>query len=332
MKKFFKKMPIWLLSCVMVGFTACSEEEQNGNGTGSGGGSETEIGTGTQPDLPSLGITDPVVAIDYFNGVTTLNYADGKLTGGYDCQVNGNINIIHSPLKICANLTSSEGNVEIVYSNIQTNEFGCIVSADVFTKYLSPDSSIVAEVKAYLKAEYKDEVYLSQISTEMPIESSGISLNSKMDVTFEWNNGNVVKNTWRESYYINNQLEEEYSDTEMYTYAEDAPLNNGIYWNATMFDSEVIAYAGFWGKTTKNIPSSYILLNDDGTVDYESSISVDLDEKGRVVTWYENGYPSCNYQYADTHHTVNQRGVLQNVMNRKMNNRWLNFLYKSIAK
>lgn len=332
MKKFFKKMPIWLLSCVMVGFTACSEEEQNGNGTGSGGGSETEIGTGTQPDLPSLGITDPVVAIDYFEGVTTLNYADGKLTDGYDHRVGGIVNITNSPLKIIANTTSSEGGKEIVYSNIRTNEFGCIVSTDVITKHISPDSSIVAESKTTLKAEYNDGVYLTKITGETPFESAGMSLISKMDIIFEWDNGNIVKNTWRESFYINNQLEEEYSDTEIYTYAEDAPLNNGIYWSATLIDSEIISYAGFWGKTTKNIPSSYILLNDDGTVDYESSISVDLDEKGRVVTWYEDGYPSYKYQYADTHHTVNQRGVLQNVMNRKMNNRWLNFLYKSIAK
>lgn len=285
----------------LMAFISCDDNE-----------SETGGENQNQPSLPSLGITDPVTAIDYGGGLSTFNYAEGKLVGGYDYGYQeADMTISYSPLSIKGYDEEVEAGYssvfELIYSNICTNNMGCITSADIAIREIEKDdrggSMVDYEETQHITAQYNEEGYLTQWNIQAVYDEEGVACRTSIVITREWNNGNLMRIHWYiEDYEGDSNVPVEDPDEGWltFTYADNAPKNNGIYLDEMIYDSDVVTYAGFWGKTTKCIPASSEVTDGDHNPQNSFTYSVDLDEKGRIVTFYSDGDVAMRYGYADS--------------------------------
>ena len=279
--------PVCALAFGLVAFTACGddEEENNGGDGGNGGGS------GTVPSVSEAGITHPVSSIWYADGfLSQFNYSDGVLTGGYDAEYLGaNVTINQSPLEIVAHEESNEGGYyelfEMRYYNIQTNSRGAITRTDTSWKnaYGYGDEREEINLTGSLTGEYDAEGYLTKVVTRSEMNE------------YTWQDGNLMGE--KIEYKMNGEISE--TQVYTYTYAENAPVNSGIFMPDFVLDSDVIYYAGFWGKTTKNIPTSCSWTDEYGT--HTEYYTVEMDGQGRITSLTEERHNhTFYYGYPDT--------------------------------
>lgn len=298
MKNLFLKLySLWIVLLGMICFASCNDDEQDGESQ-------------NLPSLPSLGITEPVTAIDYGRGVSTFDYADGRLVGGNDYGVQGGVDFIisYSPLSIKGYYEEVESDYsyvyELIYSNIRTNSMGCITSVDITYRETESDGirTYIAQDIDRLTAQYNEGGYLTRMDIQTSSEEDGALLyRSSAIFTQEWSDGNLARQHWYSEEYegdSNVLLGTPIDRWITYYYADDAPKNNGIYLDNMIYDSDLVTYAGFWGKTTQRIPTSSESLynnNPQSTITY----SVDLDDKGRIVALSINGVENMRYGYVD---------------------------------
>lgn len=301
MKKFLNLWPGFLLLFGMMAFASCSDDDENNEGNGGNDGNVS--GSGTVPSVSEAGITHPVSSIWYANGfLSQFNYSDGVLTGGYDAEYLGaNVTINQSPLEIVAHEESNEGGYyelfEMRYYNIQTNSRGAITRTDASWKnaYGYGDEREEINLTGSLTGEYDAEGYLTKVVTRSEMNEYGMVYTLENVFEFTWQDGNLMGE--KIEYKMNGEISE--TQVYTYTYAENAPVNSGIFMPDFVLDSDVIYYAGFWGKTTKNIPTSCSWTDEYGT--HTEYYTVEMDGQGRITSLTEERHNhTFYYGYPDT--------------------------------
>lgn len=287
-----------LMVLTMVFFTSCSDDEKESGGI-----------ENSSP-FPSLGITDPVTTIDYGGGVSTFNYVDGKMVGGYDYGYQElDMTISYSPLSIKgydAVIDEDYSSVfELIYSNIQTNSMGFITSTDITVRETEKENggeSYVDEEISHCTAQYNEDGYLVKMEINASYNEDGVPCRTNRVITREWSEGNLKSIHWYNADYEGDSdipVEEPDDILIVFTYNDDAPKNNGIYLDEMIYDSDIVTYAGFWGKTTKCIPITSEIVLEEGGSNLKNYYTVDTDDKGRIVALYLNGLEYMRYGYAD---------------------------------
>lgn len=219
----------------------------------------------TTPDVSQdLGIQFPVTSIN--GSWEVFNYTDGKLTSGTLSNPNGTFTISHNPLTIKVEMqygdSGDESSVE-TYTNIKVNDKGFATSAT----YQSTDvyDGETEKTNGQATMAYDADGHI----TEKQVNSTGPGYTENYKITYTWNNGNL----------LSVQVEDRYSDNEesgvlttiyKYTYGEGQP-NPGIYFDGMWYMTyDFMWYAGLFGKTTKDIPTSVKYTEiEDGQVYYE---------------------------------------------------------------
>ena len=256
-----------------VGFASCSDDDEKKTDPTPPGDQAT-----TTPDVSQdLGIQFPVTSIN--GSWEVFNYTDGKLTSGTLSNPNGTFTISHNPLTIKVEMqygdSGDESSVE-TYTNIKVNDKGFATSAT----YQSTDvyDGETEKTNGQATMAYDADGHI----TEKQVNSTGPGYTENYKITYTWNNGNL----------LSVQVEDRYSDNEesgvlttiyKYTYGEGQP-NPGIYFDGMWYMTyDFMWYAGLFGKTTKDIPTSVKYTEiEDGQVYYEY-------EKTLVPHYNENG-------------------------------------------
>lgn len=275
---------------------ACSDnDDENGNGgNGEGGGNG---GSSSAPSLPSMGIQHPVAYIDHgWEDNSIFNYSDGRLIGGYDTEYEADVTISYFPLEINL-LSESDGGYtfKMHYSNVRTNDTGNITYAEIQVEESEDGWKDTNTGKVSI--EYDGEGHMTCYSWDC---SYSYGERQTISYTLTWMDGNMVRVSEKEVDMDEDGGEEYYSCVTTYTYGEDAPVNSGIFLFDNELDSEILFYAGLYGKTTKNIPTSVVEeVQSSSSSSFTNSYtySVDKDEQGRIVALYKNGAEQERYGY-----------------------------------
>ena len=241
-----KKHLLWTCCLLAVGFASCSDDDEKKTDPTPPGDQAT-----TTPDVSQdLGIQFPVTSIN--GSWEVFNYTDGKLTSGTLSNPNGTFTISHNPLTIKVEMqygdSGDESSVE-TYTNIKVNDKGFATSAT----YQSTDvyDGETEKTNGQATMAYDADGHI----TEKQVNSTGPGYTENYKITYTWNNGNL----------LSVQVEDRYSDNEesgvlttiyKYTYGEGQP-NPGIYFDGMWYMTyDFMWYAGLFGKTTKDIPTS----------------------------------------------------------------------------
>lgn len=259
-----KKHLLWTCCLLAVGFASCSDDDEKKTDPTPPGDQAT-----TTPDVSQdLGIQFPVTSIN--GSWEVFNYTDGKLTSGTLSNPNGTFTISHNPLTIKVEMqygdSGDESSVE-TYTNIKVNDKGFATSAT----YQSTDvyDGETEKTNGQATMAYDADGHI----TEKQVNSTGPGYTENYKITYTWNNGNL----------LSVQVEDRYSDNEesgvlttiyKYTYGEGQP-NPGIYFDGMWYMTyDFMWYAGLFGKTTKDIPTSVKYTEiEDGQVYYEYRLS-----------------------------------------------------------
>ena len=276
-----------------VGFASCSDDDEKKTDPTPPGDQAT-----TTPDVSQdLGIQFPVTSIN--GSWEVFNYTDGKLTSGTLSNPNGTFTISHNPLTIKVEMqygdSGDESSVE-TYTNIKVNDKGFATSAtyqstDVYdgeTKKTNGQGTMAYDADGHI--------------TEKQVNSTGPGYTENYKITYTWNNGNL----------LSVQVEDRYSDNEesgvlttiyKYTYGEGQP-NPGIYFDGMWYMTyDFMWYAGLFGKTTKDIPTSVKYTEiEDGQVyyEYEKTLVPHYNENGSLASleyWNAAGYVERTYTF-----------------------------------
>ncbi|WP_444327388.1 DUF4595 domain-containing protein, partial [Paraprevotella clara] len=281
-----KKHLLWTFCLLAVGFASCSDDDEKKTAPTPPGDQAT-----TTPDVSQdLGIQFPVTSIN--GSWEVFNYTDGKLTSGTLSNPDGTFTISHNPLTIKVEMqygdSGDESSVE-TYTNIKVNDKGFATSAT----YQSTDvyDGETEKTNGQATMAYDADGHI----TEKQVNSTGPGYTENYKITYTWNNGNL----------LSVQVEDRYSDNEesgvlttiyKYTYGEGQP-NPGIYFDGMWYMTyDFMWYAGLFGKTTKDIPTSVKYTEiEDGQVyyEYEKTLVPHYNENGSLASleyWNAAGY------------------------------------------
>lgn len=276
-----------------VGFASCSDDDEKKTAPTPPGDQAT-----TTPDVSQdLGIQFPVTSIN--GSWEVFNYTDGKLTSGTLSNPDGTFTISHNPLTIKVEMqygdSGDESSVE-TYTNIKVNDKGFATSAT----YQSTDvyDGETEKTNGQATMAYDADGHI----TEKQVNSTGPGYTENYKITYTWNNGNL----------LSVQVEDRYSDNEesgvlttiyKYTYGEGQP-NPGIYFDGMWYMTyDFMWYAGLFGKTTKDIPTSVKYTEiEDGQVyyEYEKTLVPHYNENGSLASleyWNAAGYVERTYTF-----------------------------------
>ena len=288
-----KKHLLWTCCLLAVGFASCSDDDEKKTDPTPPGDQAT-----TTPDVSQdLGIQFPVTSIN--GSWEVFNYTDGKLTSGTLSNPNGTFTISHNPLTIKVEMqygdSGDESSVE-TYTNIKVNDKGFATSAT----YQSTDvyDGETEKTNGQATMAYDADGHI----TEKQVNSTGPGYTENYKITYTWNNGNL----------LSVQVEDRYSDNEesgvlttiyKYTYGEGQP-NPGIYFDGMWYMTyDFMWYAGLFGKTTKDIPTSVKYTEiEDGQVyyEYEKTLVPHYNENGSLASleyWNAAGYVERTYTF-----------------------------------
>ncbi len=288
-----KKHLLWTCCLLAVGFASCSDDDEKKTDPTPPGDQAT-----TTPDVSQdLGIQFPVTSIN--GSWEVFNYTDGKLTSGTLSNPNGTFTISHNPLTIKVEMqygdSGDESSVE-TYTNIKVNDKGFAKSAT----YQSTDvyDGETEKTNGQATMAYDADGHI----TEKQVNSTGPGYTENYKITYTWNNGNL----------LSVQVEDRYSDNEesgvlttiyKYTYGEGQP-NPGIYFDGMWYMTyDFMWYAGLFGKTTKDIPTSVKYTEiEDGQVyyEYEKTLVPHYNENGSLASleyWNAAGYVERTYTF-----------------------------------
>ena len=288
-----KKHLLWTCCLLAVGFASCSDDDEKKTDPTPPGDQAT-----TTPDVSQdLGIQFPVTSIN--GSWEVFNYTDGKLTSGTLSNPNGTFTISHNPLTIKVEMqygdSGDESSVE-TYTNIKVNDKGFATSAT----YQSTDvyDGETEKTNGQATMAYDADGHI----TEKQVNSTGPGYTENYKITYTWNNGNL----------LSVQVEDRYSDNEesgvlttiyKYTYGEGQP-NPGIYFDGMWYMTyDFMWYAGLFGKTTKDIPTSVKYTEiEDGQVyyEYEKTLGPHYNENGSLASleyWNAAGYVERTYTF-----------------------------------
>lgn len=288
-----KKHLLWTFCLLAVGFASCSDDDEKKTAPTPPGDQAT-----TTPDVSQdLGIQFPVTSIN--GSWEVFNYTDGKLTSGTLSNPDGTFTISHNPLTIKVEMqygdSGDESSVE-TYTNIKVNDKGFATSAT----YQSTDvyDGETEKTNGQATMAYDADGHI----TEKQVNSTGPGYTENYKITYTWNNGNL----------LSVQVEDRYSDNEesgvlttiyKYTYGEGQP-NPGIYFDGMWYMTyDFMWYAGLFGKTTKDIPTSVKYTEiEDGQVyyEYEKTLVPHYNENGSLASleyWNAAGYVERTYTF-----------------------------------
>lgn len=277
-----KKINYYVGLAVLATFclTSCDE----GNGV-NGGNSGTTV--------PEAGIAHPVSSIANIDGVSTFTYdASGRMVGGYDIYA-ANFMIKYNPFTVEAYGEGVGWRSEYAYNYIQTNNQGFITYGDF--RFYSEDGYVKYEVIGNLNCEYSSDGYLTKLF--FTAESEGYVEENKYILV--WEDGNLMSVTDSFRYKDNGtDWVEEGDEVFTYVYEDGAVENSGIYLPEILeyINLNFLQFAGYFGKTTNQIPTVFTKNNRDG-IENTYSLTAELDNKGRVVLIEKDGLPYTAYAY-----------------------------------
>ncbi len=265
--KLLRFFQVALIATVMLGFSACGDDEpdpnvektENGNGQSDG-----ENGTDV-PLLEQVGILFPVTSISGWlqDDYMVFDYADGRVTGGMYDEVP--FTIYTNPLRIVGEGRGEGWYERDVFSNIKVNSHGFVTYADAVYE---------GEEYYYENGPLRDKWYMTGSYT-MSYDNDGhlIKLSAYMeedgdwercDVNFTWRDGDLVKAV--KSFTWNNEEEEEFDcedrTTQTFEFGQ-VRTNPGIFMPEIIVDIEYWYYVGLLGKPSKHIPTSWMEKEED---------------------------------------------------------------------
>ena len=288
-----KKHLLWTCCLLAVGFASCSDDDEKKTDPTPPGDQDT-----TTPDVSQdLGIQFPVTSIN--GSWEVFNYTDGKLTSGTLSNPNVTFTISHNPLTIKVEMqygaSGDESSVE-AYTNIKVNDKGFATSATYHSTDVYDGETEKTNGQATMAYDADGHI------TEKQVNSTGPGYTENYKITYTWNNGNL----------LSVQVEDRYSDNEesgvlttiyKYTYGEGQP-NPGIYFDGMWYMTyDFMWYAGLFGKTTKDIPTSVKYTEiEDGQVyyEYEKTLVPHYNENGSLASleyWNAAGYVERTYTF-----------------------------------
>ena len=288
-----KKHLLWTFCLLAVGFASCSDDDEKKTAPTPPGDQAT-----TTPDVSQdLGIQFPVTSIN--GSWEVFNYTDGKLTSGTLSNPDGTFTISHNPLTIKVEMqygdSGDESSVE-TYTNIKVNDKGFATSATYQSTDVYDGETEKTNGQATMANAADGHI------TEKQVNSTGPGYTENYKISYTWNNGNL----------LSVQVEDRYSDNEesgvlttiyKYTYGEGQP-NPGIYFDGMWYMTyDFMWYAGLFGKTTKDIPTSvkYTEIEDgQGYYEYEKTLVPHYNENGSLASleyWNAAGYVERTYTF-----------------------------------
>lgn len=287
----FASAACMLLACGAM--FSCSDDDDNG---GNGG-------VGQAPSNEDIGVTDRVVAInDGYGDWSVFNYTDGAMTSGRTMIDDLDFTISYSPFEIWAGVTEDDGFYEVYeekYTNIRTNSFGAIVSADI--TYHEKDMYEEYEDKATMTASYDGNNRIQQLKVNSSSAYGDYSYEDNVAIDFTWDGNNVTEMNLVSEYRVVDEgdiYEGSENEAVSFIYGEGAVRNSGVYPPEFVLDLDFMTYAGFYGRTTADLPTT-VISNENGRetrYDYE----VAVDGQGRVTS-ISGGGDTQTYYYADTY-------------------------------
>ena len=280
-----------LLICGAV--VSCSDDDDSNGGGG-----------GKVPSGEDIGVTDRVVAIEEnYGGTSVFNYTDGAMTSGTTMVDDFKFTISYNPLKIWTGFIENDGSYEVgeTYSNIRTNSFGAIVSADIILH--EKDMYGDYENTATFTAEYDDNNRIQKYKATTASGGYGnYSYETNTTINFTWNGNNLTEMNMLSEYRESDGGHvDEWSSSEgvIFVYGDGAVKNSGVYHPAFASDLDFMYYAGFLGRTTAYLPTS-VIYTVDGKEVSRSDCDVEVDGQGRVTS-ISDGDETFTYYYADTY-------------------------------
>lgn len=260
------------LSLSALFMVSCGNENEPTN-PGSGGGIVPPVQTDPSKLVTSIlrmGERDESIydfTYDSDNRLTRFDYKE-TYYGHYNSYF---FDISYSPLKIV--LVNDEYTSEFLEINL--NKDGYMI----YGKF--DDSGIYIE-------------YMFEYNDGYLVKSSKKSQGIWYEVVYTWENGNLIK--IQEDY---ERLDEGTAGSYLYnfTYSEKSSINTGIYFPNWHNEEYFMLVGGFLGKTTAQVPVSVEVKNlKSGDIE-KTNISVEYDNKGRIIKYFENETLERVYAY-----------------------------------
>lgn len=272
---------------------SCSDDDDSNGGSGGGA-----------PSGEDIGVTDRVVAIEgNYGGTSIFNYTDGVMTSGRTMIDNLDFTISYDPVEIWAGIVEDDGfyeEYEENYKNIRTNSFGAIVSADM--TYHEKDMYEEYEDNSTMSAKYDGNNRIQQLEINESGGDGGYTYEDNVRVEYTWEGNNITEMNLVYNYSETEDgdvYEEEYNEGFIFVYGDGAVKNSGVYHPVLVLDLDFFNYAGFFGRTTAELPTA-VIYTVDGEERDRYDYEVDVDGQDRV-TFISDGDETFTYYYADTY-------------------------------
>lgn len=313
-------------AAALCGFTSCGDDNDDPSGDDDqlpststpNGDDDDDDPSGDDGQAPSTsieeaGIAHTVYSIDYGWDVSYFNYDGGRMVNGFSADYGSDFLIKDNPFSIVIDYAEEDYEYEEVYSNIRTDSRGFVTSCDYYSKDVYEGET--DEDRGTMTVEYSDDGHLLKIKAsydyldDEPADYD--EAGEENEFTFTWTDGNLTG--MRESYVSilkdgSREDEEVYEYT--FEYGENAPTNSGIFTPDFIMMADFVYYAGYMGKTTKNIPLSVTERSETGAVLNTDTYRVEYDSEGRISVLHRNNYKYATYGYTPYSQSVDEQASL----------------------
>lgn len=313
-------------AAALCGFTSCGDDDDDPSGdddqlpstSTSNGDDDDDDPSGDDGQAPSAsieeaGIAHTVYSIDYGWDVSYFNYDGGRMVNGFSADYGSDFVIKDNPLSIVIDYAEEDYEYEEVYSNIRTDSRGFVTSCDYYSKDVYEGET--DEDRGTMTAEYSDDGHLLKVKVsydyldDEPADSEYAG--EENEFTFTWTDGNL---TGAGDRYVSILKDGSKTEEEAYTYTfeygENAPTNSGIFTPDFIMMADFVYYAGYMGKTTKNIPLSVTERSETGAELHTNTYRVEYDSEGRISVLYRNNSEYAAYGYTPYSPSVDNQASL----------------------
>lgn len=156
------------------------------------------------------------------------------------------------------------------------------------------ENGYISYCKFYDSDDGKDVEYMCEYNGGYIVKSQIKRKGYWNENIYTWENGNLIK--------MQNNFEDLNEGTAgsylfNYSYSEKSSINSGVYFPNWYYEEYFMLVGGFLGKTTAQVPVSVEVKNlKSGDIE-KTTISVEYDNKGRIIKYFENETLKRVYAY-----------------------------------